>query len=158
MALRLSPAEKRGAHREDKFFRAARKKTKQTPWWFRSVRRASPGMDVRGIDGFVKVKIHPDQKAMSVPIQIKSSASGKYHYAVKHPLNLNAGVVVLIISEEMTDDEIRHMLYSELGKVRSLSREHFQEFLEKLLERGLRPNGKKIKQMIVTQRAQKKKR
>jgi hypothetical protein len=101
-----------------------------------------------GVDFRARIKKPGYRDLMSVPFQIKSSERGKAEYYEKHPDAKAAGVPVLVIRPEMTDEGIREMFYAELHKAYAYDRYHFQTYFEGLARRRLSRRGAALVQHI----------
>ncbi len=93
-----------GATTEFRFFQAFQAPAFGSPYWFRSIRRATTEEDSRGIDAFAELDMG------TVQVQIKSSFSGqKRHveqYGSKH--------CIIVIPEEMDAARIRSHTFNRL--------------------------------------------
>ena len=119
-----------GAESEERFITVCKKKTAYTPHWMGRIKRAGIGWDMRGVDAFAYFVPIEDPKRVKVPIQIKSSNTGRKLFKIeKSPFTVE-NVVVIVVNSRKSDDSIRQQLYSELGKLRR-QRRRFDEFLIK---------------------------
>lgn len=93
-----------GATTELRFFQAFQAPGFSTPYWFFSVRRASPEEDRLGVDAFVSLDTG------IVQVQLKSSYSGKRNDAKKY----GRKHCVIILSESMSAEQIRRHTFFRL--------------------------------------------
>lgn len=68
------------------------------PFWFYSVRRATPEEDRRGIDMYVDSDIGP------IPVQIKSSVEGMLKFRREHK---GQEIAVVVVRDDHTLEDIR---------------------------------------------------
>lgn len=141
----------RGDETERRFLEATSKRS-TTPKWFRGVRRTSPSFDAKGIDVQARIKRPDSARVMTIPIQIKSSESGKRSFYENHPEAKQAGVPVLVVTDAMTPHLIREALYDTLKPFLAVEREHFKKYLDGLGRTRLSKRGQKIKEHIARSR------
>lgn len=127
-------ATERGNATEARFLKAAKERTWQTRKWFLRIKRAPFFMDQKGIDAITHIWV-PTVGKVAVPIQIKSSEFGKQQYVNKHPDFVLAGVIILVIPAEMTDPQIRSLLFRELRAVRKKKVDPYKEFWKSIAAR-----------------------
>lgn len=142
----------RGYKTEERFLQAVKERNSDTPSWFRGVRRAGPKFDIKGIDFSAKIKRHDDEKYMSVPVQIKSSKSGRNSYYEKHPEAKAVGVIVLVVHDGMKAGEIRQRLYGALEPFLHVPRDHFKAFFDGAHESKMSRRGRALRKHIVQKR------
>ncbi|MBP9669270.1 MAG: hypothetical protein KBE09_03205 [Candidatus Pacebacteria bacterium] len=116
--------QKRGAHNEGRFFEAA---TRLISWKRKlvlEVRRASPALDARGVDGIIKIALPKGSKreSMSVPIEIKSSRLGVNRWKLVHRDHHDAGVLVFYIKASMPQHRLSKLIFRALDRVHRNSR------------------------------------
>lgn len=149
----MSPSQKVGTATEERFLTIAERQ-ETDPLWFRGVEPASPGLDARGVD--MIARIHMDDVGLvPVPIQIKSSYAGRAAYRSRHPKNIEAGVLVIVVHKNNSDQNIRKYLFKLLGQVR-IQKKNYEIFLDELLSQEMTPQGKyNEKRIQARKRAQK---
>lgn len=121
----------RGEMAEYRFFTACKVRTKQTPSWFIKVKDGKIFWDRRGIDAFAYFKPLDGSKRVIVPIQVKSSSTGRRHFLLEKSLEEIDNILVIVVHHSKTDDQIRQQLYSELGKIRAQKR-RMDDFMRKI--------------------------
>ncbi len=111
--------QKRGALNEDRFFDAAARLITWKRKLVLEVRRASPALDARGVDGIIKIALPKGSKreTMSVPIEIKSSRIGVNRWKVVHREHHEAGVLVFYIKDDMPQHRLSKLIFRALDKV-----------------------------------------
>lgn len=108
------------------------------PYWFGKALKACPEMDKRGVDILVVIKSRNKRKKMRrwcvVPLQIKSSITGKDLFCKTHLLHHKARVPVIVAADFLTAEELRSDIFKELEKVREIA-DTFGDFMRFLLGR-----------------------
>lgn len=125
----------KGFGNERRFLRVVNARTARTPKWFIGVFRATRQMDHDGFDAFAHIRVPGVTETVRVPIQIKSSMLGVQYYTEKRPGHIKAGVLVFIVSEEVTDAKIRNQLMDNLRAIRATRTNPYKEFLESIAAR-----------------------
>ncbi len=115
----------RGALNEDRFFDAA---TRLIDWKRKlvlSVRRASPALDARGVDGIIKIALPKGstRATMSVPVEVKSSRTGVSRWKIVHREHHEAGVLVFYIKNDMPQHRLSKLIFRALDRVHRNSRD-----------------------------------
>jgi hypothetical protein len=128
---------------EERFLKALSVKTERTPVWFIKIRRASRFMDLRGVDFYAFLYFPNENRRVKVPIQIKSSMTGRIKFYQSH-IQLGS-VVVIIVKPDRTDDDIRHQLYKILESVRDVDR-RYDVFFDLLSAQKIRQ--KKVRRLL----------
>lgn len=104
-----------GFMREARFFEIFQDPQPHTPRWLCDVMRASIPLDRRGIDGFAQIQVGTEK--IKLPLQVKSSRSGKRRFLEEKPKYRDI-VTVILIKDTFTDEHIRQQLYTSLGRIR----------------------------------------
>ncbi len=118
-----------GDESEQRFIYALTTRTSSTPSWFKGIKKAGPGHDLKGIDAFVFICRTDDPKPMSVPVQIKRSVKNIHKFSKTHPEAARLGMPVIVIPPEITDEEIRIKTYKVVEHCLTLPRDHFAKYL-----------------------------
>ncbi len=116
-----------------------------TPPWLIGITRADIELDLRGIDAVAYVLYSNEPWAERIPIQIKSSWGGATHHKTAHPELAKAGIVYIVMFDDMDEYDIRRVLYSELSKRRARNI-RFEKFLAKFVSSRLLPRAEKRRQ------------
>lgn len=113
---------KKGERAEVRFISIAR--SLKSSVFVRSVRKASHHFDKHGIDVFVYVHSLHGKRDIKVPIQVKSSFYGVLDYHQKHPQCVEVGVVVIVVNDGFTDDQIREVLQKRLDAIQWMGKDY----------------------------------
>lgn len=93
----------------------------------RYFRRSSPGVDARGIDIFVSIRLPGKDgvasRTMTVPIEIKSSPRGVEKWKVVHSDLHRAGVLIFFLPTDASPRKIRRLFHRALTRVGQNSRD-----------------------------------
>lgn len=101
---------RRGSEAEQRFFEAFAEESFSHPDWFRGIEQSKDWEEPLGIDA------HALTDAGKIPIQLKSSISGKHHHHRNHPDR--ADIVVIVIELGFTAAQIRSKTYAALSRAR----------------------------------------
>lgn len=104
-----------GFKAESRFFQIHADATTR-PTWFLSVERTHHSLDMRGIDAFCKIQLHPTG-TLKVPVQIKTSRTGVRHFHKSYPQYRDIVPCIFAPLSE-TEDMIRQRTFSALGGIR----------------------------------------
>lgn len=133
-------AKERGKNSQRRFFKVAGfMRNRFTPSWFIGVIPADFEYDLRGVDAIAYITYPGETWASRIPIQIKSSWTGYYSYKEKHAKHGAEDVIVAVIRDDSTDEDIRTMLYEELKRIREQNirfDQYFRELLAYPISRG----------------------
>lgn len=133
----MLPQEIVGLETESRFYRLCRERVPETPDWFLSVKEAGASWNIRGVDAFIYISPREKgAKRVKVPVQIKSSAGGKKHFALKHPQDSVENIVVIVVKPHRSDDQVRQQIYTEVGRVRKEGK-RFDDFFARAMSRRL---------------------
>ncbi|OGG54786.1 hypothetical protein A3C20_01255 [Candidatus Kaiserbacteria bacterium RIFCSPHIGHO2_02_FULL_55_25] len=99
-----------GLATENRTLNALSEEHAKKPRWFKGAAMAGPLADLNGVDMTI------DTDVGLIPVQIKSSDTGAAEYRRKYPAYKN--VVVIVIKRYTDDDEIRHLVFTVIGKRR----------------------------------------
>lgn len=108
---------RKGLDTERRFFEAHSAKTEETPSWLFRIKAATPVMDLRGIDAVALVRTIKEHATTRVPIQIKSSEGGRWHYQQEMPVLQAEYVRVIVVTPDMDAEAIRKATYELLQPV-----------------------------------------
>lgn len=150
--MRIFTGTPKGDEAEERFLRIAKTRTRATPSWYVDTKRASPMFDMKGLDMIARIRRDDDKKPMSVPIQVKSSSRGRRAYYAVHPEAKEVGVIIMVVHDGLSDDEIRSRLYRHLRPFLSVRRDHFKKYLHRLGRSRVSDRGRAIRDMIAESR------
>jgi hypothetical protein len=125
-------AARRGLANEERFFKKIAVRDAKTPQWFIGAFQASKALDSKGVDAIAHIKVPTVPGVVKVPIQIKSSDSGAEHYHLKHHDKVAAGIIILVVSNQMTDVQLRNTLLATLRGIRKTKTDPYKEFWEQI--------------------------
>lgn len=106
-----------GAATENRFLRLMSTNVDYTPPWYLHTAKAENEWDYRGIDFFVYIAHKEGGLPVKVPVQIKSSKTGAREFRRKHSPSQVANILVFIITEMKTDEEVLRKVYRRLWHV-----------------------------------------
>jgi hypothetical protein len=136
---------------EERFFAATCMHSRNTPPWLIRIERTTPHMDVKGVDAFALVRYPLRPRLVRIPIQIKGSEEGLFHYFEEHRWAKEARVIGIAITQTDNDEYIRQKLYRDLNVIRGC-RFNPREILEQLQKDTLNTRGVEYAQKILTRR------
>lgn len=117
----------RGFAAENRLIDVARSLRNGGVTWVRRVRHAGYKQDQVGIDILIFISPLEGDEHIKVPVQVKSSYKGLKKYCAKYPESIVAGVPVVVVNDNYTDDDLRNFLMEKLKFIRE-SRMNFHEF------------------------------
>ena len=98
-------------------------------------------MDARGVDLCAYIwSAGTTAEPTKVPIQIKSSYSGKRYYQLEQPVLQAENVIVVVVLLDMTDDDIRRETYALLEEVHN-SGKRFGLFWKEIVKNRINNKG-----------------
>ena len=148
-------AQEKGRRNEEKFFEALRIRNEHTPAFFLKIDRGSLRADIDGFDCFAIIATVEKPEGMSIPVQIKSSRGGMMHYFEKRPRYKDMRVVVIIIRDGQSPEDIRQQTYKKLKPYVNYESDHFTAFLTRIFKRRVSKSGKLMKDKIARSREKK---
>lgn len=86
--------------------------------WICGVRLAGVKHDRIGIDMFISIKPLEGIKNIIVPIQVKSSLKGFMSHYIKYPLSTHPDILVIIVNDNYSDDNIKDYMITRLTEIR----------------------------------------
>jgi len=95
-----------GLATENRVLNALQDETTRKPSWFKAAWKATEKQDRRGVDLFVLLDVGV------LPVQIKSSTTGRLEYEKKHR---NSSVVVVVIRRYRDNQQIADAIFGTLG-------------------------------------------
>lgn len=137
---------------ELRFFSAIWNDRKQQPWWFRGVDRASPHLDVQGVDAIAYVLYDGSNRHHRIPLQLKSRNIDGCFFLLDREEKNQPFIPVTIASRNMQDETICTKFFGVLRKVREHGLD-FEKTLRALERRRLSWGERKILQDIVESRS-----
>ena len=121
----LSPEELRGLAAERRFLELIQSGNESLPSWILGGRLAPPLYDAQGVDCLVTIE-RPDSSTVTVPVQIKSSHGHAIEHLIQNPSHWFWRVIIIIVNDELTDEELAKQLTGELRHAR-LRHYNFEE-------------------------------
>ncbi len=146
----MSHLQRVGAATEERFLTIAQRQPND-PDWFITVTAASPELDARGVDMIAHIYMADDVGPTQVPIQVKSSYAGRALYKAIHPKNIAAGVLVIVVHKDNSNENVRKYLFRLLQQVRTQNK-RYEEFLDELLSQEMSSRGQQNEKRIRAQR------
>ncbi len=105
----------KGLLSEERFFKLMEKVSVE---WYRGCKRTPRHYDADGFDAFVYIRRIDSAKRVKVPVQIKSSERGRDLHFAKYPDHWRWRVIVIVVQDSRSDEEIRKELCEQLNHVR----------------------------------------
>lgn len=144
---KLTPGEIRGKAAEERFVSLARSLKGSTN--IVRVKFASRRLDQHGVDAVVSLRL-PSKQILKVPVQVKSSEAGVSEYKEQYPQYVDQGVIIMVVNERRSDEEIRSELKFRLQVVQRTQVSFVQFFASMRKEPGVvsrQRYGKQIRRM-----------
>ena len=138
----MSESDEVGAATEARFLAALTERTERTPDWFVGIKKAAPIWDVRAVDFFLYFQPLKGKKIVKVPVQIKTSDFGAEMFQKKQSPIRKANILLFVVRGEALDNEVRHMTYLALDKLRRKGAS-FEKFLAEQIQQKLSPPAQK---------------
>lgn len=128
---KIPPEVQRGKNAEKRLIALVRAMKQRFPW-ISKVTQSGIKLDYAGVDASIYIR-SPSGEIVRVPVQVKSSYAGVIKFRREHPECTAAGVVVVIVNDYHTDEEISAAIAYKLKVIRTTGT-HFGEFFRSITQ------------------------